>query len=496
MRVVRKPTALESALQAARREAAAAFGDDTIFLERYLDEPRHVEIQIFGDASGRVVHLYERECSVQRRHQKILEESPCVALDGLLRERMGAAAVAAGEAIGYVGAGTVEFLLAPSGEFFFLEVNTRLQVEHPVTECVTGLDLVRLQIEMARGGRLPAQEELPEPVGHAIEVRLYAEDPEKDFLPVTGTLQRIEFPDQAGLRIDSGVESGSRVEIHYDPMLAKVILHAETRELAAHRLAACLARARIHGLRTNRELLVRLLRHPEFLAGQTDTHFLERHSPAMLGRPLADAAADRVHALVAALAAQAERRASTPVLNSIPSGWRNNPSGLQELCFETPSGGIDVGYRFGRDGLEANVGGTPIPGLRLGRCSPGEVELESEGVLRRYRVERAGRMHFVDSPLGATELREVERFPLAREEVEPGSLVAPMPGMVRKVLVHVGDRVDAGDVLLVLEAMKMEQNVTASVTGRVAELRAREGEQVEAGRVLVRIEESAEADAS
>jgi acetyl/propionyl-CoA carboxylase alpha subunit len=488
MRVVREPAGLEAALAACGREAEAAFGDDTLFLERYLDSARHVELQIFGDRHGRVVHLYERECSIQRRHQKIVEESPCVALDAPLRERMGAAAVAAGEALGYVGAGTVEFLLAPGGEFFFLEVNTRLQVEHPVTECVTGLDLVRLQIEVARGARLPAQHELPRPGGCAIEVRLYAEDPEHDFVPVTGTVHRFELAPDAGVRVDSGVESGSEVGIHYDPLLAKLIAHAPTRAAAAAKLARALLGLRLHGLRTNRELLVRVLRHPEFLEGRTDTHFLERHSPAELGRPLTDAAAERVHAIAAALAAQAERRASARALGSLPSGWRNNPSGLQELAFESHAGRIEVGYRFGRDGVVVELAGEHVPGVRVESCSPEQVDLEVEGVRRRYRVARVGGRHFVDSPLGASELREVERFPALEEAAAPGSLVSPMPGVVRKVLVGVGDRVQAGAVLLVLEAMKMEQNVTAPVAGRVAELAAREGDQVEAGRVLAVIE--------
>jgi propionyl-CoA carboxylase alpha chain len=291
------------------------------------------------------------------------------------------------------------------------------------------------------------------------------------------------------VRLDAGIESGSEVGIHYDPLLAKLIAHAPTREAAAAKLARALAGMRLHGLRTNRELLVRVLGHAEFLAGNTDTHFLERHSPVELGRPLADAAADRVHAVAAALAAQAERRASAPRLGSLPSGWRNNPSSLQEVAFESRSGRIEVGYRFAREGLELRVAGERMAGVRLERCEPHEVELELDAVRRRYRVERLGRRHFVDSPLGASELQELERFPVVEEGAAPGSLVSPMPGVVRKVWVRVGDRVAAGAVLLVLEAMKMEQDVTAPAAGRVVELAAREGDQVEAGRVLAVIEE-------
>jgi propionyl-CoA carboxylase alpha chain len=304
-------------------------------------------------------------------------------------------------------------------------------------------------------------------------------------------VHRFELPPDAGVRVDAGIESGSEVGIHYDPLLAKLIAHAPTREAAAARLARALAGMRLHGLRTNRELLVRVLGHAEFLAGRTDTHFLERHPPAELGRPLADAAADRVHAVAAALASQAERRASAGVLGSLPSGWRNNPSALQEIAFESRSGRIEVGYRFAREGLELRVAGEPV-GVRLERCHPHEVELELDGVRRRYRVERVGLHHFVDSPLGASELHELERFPAVEERAAPGSLVSPMPGVVRKVRVRVGERVAAGAVLLVLEAMKMEQDVTAPAAGRVAELAAREGDQVEAGRVLAVIEEEPE----
>jgi acetyl/propionyl-CoA carboxylase alpha subunit len=500
MRVVREPSALEGALESARREAATAFGDDTLFLERYLEAPRHVEIQIFGDQSGRVVHLYERECSIQRRHQKILEESPSVALDAGLRASMGAAAVSAGEALGYVGAGTVEFLLDAEGAFYFLEVNTRLQVEHPVTERITGLDLVALQLDVAEGGRVPAQGEIPVARGHAIEARLYAEDPQHAFLPSTGTIHRFEVPQDEDVRVDAGVETGSEVGIHYDPLLAKLTAHAPTREAAARRLASTLERSRVHGPRTNRDLLVRILRHTEFLEGRTDTHFLERHDPAELGRPLAGAEAERVHAVVAALAAQAQRRVAAPVLGSLPSGWRNNPSALQEVAFEGPGGRLEIGYRFEDKGFDSGtatvrVGAEEPRSLRVGRCTPERVDLEWEGVQRSYEVHRIGGQHFVDSWLGATMLRELERFPLAEVVTDPGSLTAPMPGLVRVVRVQEGEVVREGDVLLVLEAMKMEHEVVAGTAGRVTQLFAREGDQVDAEQVLVVIEEDAGAGA-
>jgi acetyl/propionyl-CoA carboxylase alpha subunit len=489
MRVVREAKALAEAVASAGREAASAFGDGTVYLERYLEGARHVEVQIFGDAHGRVVHLYERECSIQRRHQKIVEESPSPAVSGALREALCKAAVAAGEAIAYRNAGTVEFMLAPSGEFFFLEVNTRLQVEHPVTELITGLDLVRLQLEVARGAALPAQDELPAPRGHAVEARLYAEDATRGFAPSTGRLHRFAFDPAPGLRVDAGFESGSEVSIHYDPMLAKVIAWGETREEAAAKLAAALAGARLHGPRTNRDLLVRILRHPEFLAGETDTQFLERHPPERLGAPRLDAAGARLHALAAALAGQAEERAGARVLAALPSGWRNVPSQDQERAFEAGGERLAVQYRFGRDGVRARVGGEPLDGLRLHGAAPDAVDLEAGGVRRRYAVHAAGDRVFVDSALGASELRALPRFAEPEAELASGSLVAPMPGLVKQVLVAVGARVAAGDALLVLEAMKMEQVIRAPRPGRVAALSARAGQQVEAGLLLAVIEE-------
>ncbi len=357
MRLVEREEDLDAAVAAAQREAASAFGDDTVFLERYLPRARHVEIQIVGDTHGRVVAFHERDCSVQRRHQKVIEEAPSPAVDRDLRARMGAAAIAAGEAVGYVGAGTVEFLLSGS-DFFFLEVNTRLQVEHPVTELVTGVDLVELQFAVAEGGHVPD----PPPIdGHAIEARLYAEDPANDFLPVTGTLTRFELPD--GVRVDTGVESGSVISPHYDPMVAKVLAHGRTREEAAARLADALARARVHGMTTNRDFLVNVLRHPEFLGGEADTGFLERHdcSAPLVADPGPAAAAH-------ALAGQAARRGEARVLGSLPSGWRNNPAQLQTVAYE----GLDVGYAFDRHGgLDVlRIDGEPVA-ARLHGCSPG-----------------------------------------------------------------------------------------------------------------------------
>ena len=487
MRVVRGAGDLADAVEAARREAGSAFGDDTVFLERFLDSPRHVEVQVFGDAHGNVASLFERECSIQRRHQKILEEAPSPAVDPALRAALGAAAVAAARAVSYVGAGTVEFLLTPGRELFFLEMNTRLQVEHPVTEAVTGLDLVALQIHVAEGGALPPEVRDPALSGHAIEARLYAEDPERGFLPAAGTLHRFRAPELPGLRVDSGVGDGSAVGPDYDPLLAKLIAHAPTRAEAAARLAGALGALRVHGVTTNRDLLVALLRHPEFLRGATDTAFLERHPPLTLVASARDPEKERLHAAAAALAASAARRACAPVLGSLPSGWRNNPSQMQEMELDGREGRTRVCYRWERSGLALRVGESPLQ-ARVHACRPDVVDLEVDGVRRRYEVHRVDRVHYVDSPLGHTTLREVERFSSPEEEATAGSLRAPLPGRVVRLRARAGDEVAAGAVLAILEAMKMEHQVTAPHAGRVAAVLVEEGQAVEAGAVLAVVE--------
>jgi acetyl/propionyl-CoA carboxylase alpha subunit len=496
MRIVRDPADLETGLTAAGREAKGAFGDNTLFLERYVDEPRHVEVQVLGDTHGSVVGLFERECSIQRRHQKIIEESPSPAVDEALRNRLVETAVKAAEAVGYTGAGTVEFLLDPPGEFYFLEMNTRLQVEHPVTEMITGIDLVRAQIRIAEGNPLEAGVTNASTSGHALEARLYAEDPRHDYLPSTGILHRFQLHGDgtegslSTVRVDTGFEDGSEVSIHYDPMLAKVIVHAPTREEAAGRLAAVLARAHIHGLYTNRGLLVRILRHPEFLSGRTDTHFLDRHDPAELGAPLADPVSERMHALAAALAGQVETRATTPVLATTPSGWRNSPSQLQNFTFTGQSGAIEVGYRFDRTGLQVRLGGDPVPAL-LRSCTRESVEIEIDGVLRTFATHHVGDTWYVDSVLGHSALTEQPRFPALDESAEPGSLRSPMPGKVVSVSAQEGQEVAQGDVLVVIEAMKMEHSVRAPTAGTATSVRVAPGDQVEADQVLIVVSEGA-----
>jgi propionyl-CoA carboxylase alpha chain len=487
MRIVRGEDDLTEAVASARREAASAFGDGLVFLERLVEAPRHIEVQILGDQAGNVAHLFERECSIQRRYQKIIEEAPSTAIDDGLRERLCQAAVAAGKAIGYVGAGTVEFVLAPSGDFYFLEVNTRLQVEHPVTELVTGLDLVRLQLEIAAGKPLPEEVLSARIDGHAIECRLYAEDVPGGYLPVSGKIQTLEIGQAPGLRVDAGFASGTVVSTFYDSMLAKVIAWGPSRDQARTTLAAALSRARLHGIVTNRDLLVAILREPDFAAGAIHTGYLDLHPPARLSAGSDDARrslALRTHLLAAALTAQAERRLHAAVLGSLPSGWRNNPSGMQTVTFETDGQPHTVEYRLTPRGAQARVDGEDAGNLRLRTIAPGLADFDLGNVRRRVQVTRADGTHYADSALGAHALLEVERFPDPSHATPPGSLLAPMPGMVVRVEVAVGDRVEAGDRVLVMEAMKMEHTITAPASGTVAELRVGVGQQVDGGSLL------------
>ncbi|GAA1696057.1 biotin carboxylase N-terminal domain-containing protein [Fodinicola feengrottensis] len=486
MRVVRRLEDLAGELTAASAEAASAFGDGSVFCERYLPTGRHIEVQVMADAHGTVWALQERECSIQRRHQKIVEEtpSPLVSTKPAMRAALMSAATAATKAIDYRGAGTVEFLATDDGEFFFLEMNTRLQVEHPVTECVHQVDLVRLQLRIAEGEPLPAI--APVAQGHAIEVRLYAEDPGNSWQPQTGVLYRFELAQPAlefevlrsyGLRLDSGVQNGSEVGIHYDPMLAKVIAWHPDRREAATALAGALRRMTIHGLKTNRDLLVRVLSDPDFLAGETRTDFLEHHD---LFQPLLDKDEVKLAALACAVADAEANRRDAGDLSGLPVGWRN--------VFSTPlrkkyADGTDehvVSYRLSRDGLAA----PDHPNVGLVEASAAGVALVVGGVRRWFSVARYEDLRCVDSASGSVQVHRIGRFAPADSGAASGSLTAPMPGSIVRLAVAVGDRVRAGQPLLWLEAMKMEHQVSAPVAGVVDELTVRIGQQVEIGAVL------------
>jgi acetyl-CoA carboxylase biotin carboxylase subunit len=482
MRVVHGAGELAEAIERARGEAKSAFGDDTLLLEKYIERPRHVEIQILGDTHGNVVHLWERECSVQRRHQKIVEEAPSPALDAQRRAAMGDAAVSLGREVGYVGAGTVEFILDPAGHFYFLEVNTRLQVEHPVTELTTGLDLVREQIRIARGEPLgytaaPAQQ------GWAIEVRLCAEDPERDYLPTTGTLLAVDVPPT--VRADVGFVAGSEIGIHYDSMLGKLIAHAPTRREAAQVLRRALDETWVPGLVTNRELLSRILGHAAFLAGELDTHFLERHAGELAARmPGLDRV--RVAAVAAALFGIATRRDPRALA---PPGWRNVQWQDQPLAYKLGDTDVQLGYRPAGNGFDFAIGGKTthvssfgVDGDRVWFVEHGWSATSSHR--RQARVATAGERIYVLSEGQTFGFVEQPRFPDHAHQAVAGGLVAPMPGKVVKVLVTEGQEVAAGSPLVVLEAMKMEHTVRAADAGTVRALHVVVGDQVDADRLL------------
>ncbi|MET8559215.1 biotin carboxylase N-terminal domain-containing protein [Streptomyces flaveolus] len=457
MRIVRRLDELKSALEEARAEAASAFGDGEVFVEPYLEHGRHVEVQILADAHGTVWPLGTRDCSLQRRHQKVVEEAPAPGLTTALAKELRTLAVRAARAVSYVGAGTVEFLVA-DGRAHFLEMNTRLQVEHPVTEAVFGLDLVAEQIRIAEGHALDS--EPPRARGHAVEARLYAEDPARDWSPQTGTLHRLAVPD--GVRLDTGYTDGDTIGVHYDPMLAKVVAHAPTRAEAVRRLAGALESAAVHGPVTNRDLLVRSLRHPEFTSGRMDTGFYDRHLDA-LTEPTPDP-----HAPLAAALADAHGRSRF-------GGWRNVPSPPQVKRYEMGGEEHEVRYRHTRQGLVAD-------GVRVVHAEAGLVVLEADGVRRKFEVSRYGDQVHVNT----TRLTALPRFPDPTSQLAPGSLVAPMPGTVVKIAEGLteGATVQAGQGLIWLEAMKMQHQISAPAAGTLSTLNAKPGQQVEPGTVL------------
>ncbi|MCW5806688.1 MAG: ATP-grasp domain-containing protein [Deltaproteobacteria bacterium] len=480
MRVVHEASGLAEAIERARGEAASAFGDDTLLLEKYIERPRHIEIQILGDRHGDVVHLWERECSVQRRHQKVIEEAPSPFLDDARRAAMGRAAVELGRAVDYVGAGTVEFITDPAGAFYFLEVNTRLQVEHPVTELTTGLDLVREQIRIARGERL-GYASAPPQRGWAIEVRLCAEDADRDYLPTTGTLHAVDIPPT--VRADVGVVAGSEVGIHYDSMLGKLIAHAPTRTEAAQVLRRALDETWVPGVVTNREQLARILAHPAFLAGELDTHFLEHHAGELASRM---PGLDRVRVAAVALVVHGvlARRGADELA---PPGWRNVRFSDQSVTLSLGDAEIAVGYRPAGDGLEIAIGGKTTHVSRYGRDGDRVWFVEGAGThghRRSARVATSGARSWVLAEGRMLAFVEQPRFPEAQRAQVAGALVAPMPGKVVKVLAELGQEVAAGAALVVLEAMKMEHTVRAASAGIVRAVHVVVGDQVDTDRLL------------
>jgi len=489
MKLVREEAGLDDAIASAAREGLSSFGDGTLLVEKYIDDPRHVEIQILGDSHGNLIHLNERECSIQRRHQKVIEEAPSLALDAALRAKMGEAAVRCGEAIGYENAGTVEFILAPDRSFYFLEVNTRLQVEHPVTECMTGLDLVEEQIRVAQGEALRISQDEVRFEGAAFEVRLYAEDPSAGFLPQSGTVVDWDLPSVEGLRVDSGVESGSEVGIHYDPMLAKIITSGETRDVALQRMRRALRSLSVQGLTTNRDFLLRVLDHPAFIAGEIDTHFIERHLEDGLADEPSEVNAQRA-AVMAAIAEQQQRNVERELVPNVPSGWRNNYHSPQWVEYTAGELELRVEYRHvGGDRFTVWLGGEARE-LSVVSWDPPYLVVEDEAHRQRARVVFDRDRVFVHSPGFDATLHRKPRFPDKSLAIPAGGCVAPMPGKVIELRVAEGDTVEAGEVLLIMEAMKMEHTVTAPHEGTVAGVSVAAGDQVDADTLLVVVEQS------
>lgn len=485
MRIVRELGALPGELLAAAAEAASAFGDGEVFAEPYVERGRHVEVQVMADEHGTVWALGTRDCSLQRRHQKVIEEAPAPGLDDALRARLHEAATAAARAVGYRGAGTVEFLVSADGRPYFLEMNTRLQVEHPVTEAVFGLDLVALQLRVAEGA--PLGPTPPSPSGHAVEARLYAEDPARDWQPQTGALLALDLPEGPGLRLDTGYTGGDTIGVHYDPMLAKVIAHAPTRAEAVRLLARVLERARIHGPVTNRELLVRSLRHPDFTAARLDTGFYDRHLAALTapaGRDPARAA------LAAALAAAVRTTASGGPVPTRFGAWRNVPSGPQVKRYRSEPDGAEheVAHRTPRTGAPEPH---DAPGVRVRSVTPDRVTLELDGVARHFTVTAVGDRVYVDTDAASYTFTALPRFTDPATQAEPGSLLAPMPGTVVRLAegLATGAPVEAGQTLIWLEAMKMEHRILAPASGTLTALHAAPGHQVEVGALLAVVQE-------
>ncbi|MFC6154588.1 biotin carboxylase N-terminal domain-containing protein [Nocardioides yefusunii] len=513
MRIVRDLAALASEVDLASNEAASAFGDGTVFVEPYVEHGRHVEVQVVGDRHGNVAVFGERDCSIQRRHQKVVEEAPAPGLDDATRTALHDAARLAASAIDYVGAGTVEFLVDANdpSRFWFLEMNTRLQVEHPVSEAIFGVDLVEQQINVAEGH--PVSTAVGEPNGHAVEVRLYAEDPANDWQPQSGTLTSFEIPgvvtefelpaagNSGWLRLDTGFVAGSEVGTHYDAMLAKVIVWAPTRAQALRQLAGALEKATLHGLTTNRDLLVEVLRHPVFAAGDVSTDFFEIQHLAARASSF-DAETVRLASFAATVALQEKYRAERRVQKGSPIGWRNVVSAPQvtEFTLDGIEPHVQVEWFGGRDGVTSH--GLSVSRTLQTTATSWDVTVESDGVATTYAVvvdTAAGSLSapvvHVDSAGGYVKLTKVPRFVDPSEQVAVGSLLAPMPGAVISVSVAEGDAVTAGQTILVMEAMKMQHTITAPVYGVVSSLPVTAGSQVGAGDVLAVVDSADDAAA-
>ena len=483
MRIVEAEKELKASIEGAKREGLSSFGNDELIIEKYFPTSRHIEFQIFGDQHGNAIHILERECSIQRRYQKIIEESPSPALTEALRSEMGEAAVRAAKSLNYDNAGTVEFILSDKNEFFFLEVNTRLQVEHPVTEEITGLDLVQMQIEVAEGRPLSVTQDDIKGNGYAIECRLYAEDADNNFMPATGKILKWQVPEVDGLRIETGVESGSVISTHYDPMIAKLITHGKDRAEAQRKMSAALANLNCLGLTTNQDFLKAILANADFQAGKYDTHFLQKQFNYKKEQ---SAEAIELAALAASAFDKTGRDSKRTLLQNVPSAWRNNFYQPQQETFLNGEEVILVKYNasqysIGEDEFEVHVQ----------EVSGDEILLELNGIQERFTVARSGNDYFIQhAQNGTVNLTRKERFPIKEAEKVKGGYISPMPGKVIKVLVEPGQEVKSGDGLLVLLSMKMENTICADEDGTIEEIYVTEEEDLEASKLLLKMKET------
>ena len=480
MRIVTSPKNLKESVISAQREALSGFGDDRIFIERYVKKSRHIEIQILGDEHGNIVHLGERECSIQRRHQKIIEESPSPKVDPFLREQMGEAALKLAKKIKYCSAGTVEFLMDDNtGEFWFLEVNTRLQVEHPVTEEVTGIDLVYEQIKIARGEELEFTQDDISWHGHSIEARLYAEDPGNNFLPEVGTLIAYDTEMAGDIRWDSGVEQGYKVGTDFDPMLSKVIAWAPNRIDAINKLARGLEKAHFGGVKTNRDFLISCLRNESFINGNTTTDFIEREKPNG-EQVLSENQIFNASAAIALWIAMGNR-ASDEVTDFMPSNWTNGRMPYQRIKLTILKNEIEIKYQLKRSGLFEVMG----TNCKIHAVDESGIDVEVGSHRFFAQVTRADDQILINMPFGDLDAVIVPRFIEPGNEIPEGGLVAPMPGKVIEVRVKKGDKVKAGDTLIIIEAMKMEHSIKATENGKVTKLMVSLNQQVDNGATLL-----------
>ena len=486
MRVVNNKKELDNAIAAAKREAMNAFGDDEMIVEKYIASGRHIEFQIFGDQHDNAIHLLERECTIQRRHQKVIEESPSPIMSDKLRKKMGESAVSAAKALNYDNAGTVEFIYdEASGDYYFLEVNTRLQVEHPVTEEVTGLDLVQMQIESAQGMPLKQQQKDINGNGYAIEARLYAEDPSNDFLPVTGTIYQFDSPKINGLRVETSIESGSAITIHYDPMIAKIIVHDKDRESAQRKLKYVLRNMNCLGITTNQDFLLNICNNTDFEKGNYNTHFIEEN-PALINENK-DNEKLNLATLAATLFDWQDRDAKRTLLNAVPTGWRNNFYSPQAEKFLYKEEAIKATYRSNKIGFEFNINNSSY-NAKIINNSESHIQIEANGIQHEFTIIKSGAVFYINNEItGNITLHQQDRFPEVKKEKQKGTYESPMPSQVIKLLVKEGDQIKSGEGLIVLSSMKMENTILADEDGTVEEVFAMEGENIEAGHLLMKI---------